>query len=142
MSDDQSKGPGQHPNSRANLQSFADHPERINKNGWPKNVPRISTALARLLRHPCGEDYPIKNKADEIAQSLYEKAKGGDVAAIGMVFDRIEGKVSQTLRLGPAELPTGELVERLVSAFAECGVDEQAARRVLLSLGSDDDNNG
>lgn len=143
MSDEQTKiGPGQHPNSRLNLERGAFKPgdPRINRNGWPKGVPRVSTALARLLRHPVGEDYAIVNRADEVAVALFDKAKGGDVAAIGMVFDRIEGKLSQTLNLTAGSQSDQELARLMLDELVEGGKSPEAARTLLLEVGvaSDD----
>ena len=128
-----------HPNSLANLERGAFKPGQSgNPNGWPKGVPRVSTALAKLLRTPAGDDYLIVNKADEIAQALYSRAQAGDVNAICVILDRTEGRTPQTLNIGAAELPTTELVSRLVEAFGELGIDEPTTQRVLLRLSAGD----
>ena len=89
-----------HPNSLANLQKGRFHQGTSgNPNGWPKGVPRVSTALAKLLRCAVGEDYQLGNRADEIAQALFEKARGGDVDAIREVMNRTEGKVKDVVEI-------------------------------------------
>lgn len=106
-----------------------------NPGGLPRNTPKLSVALGKLLRCGAGEEYPIVNRADEIALALYERAKGGDVAAIGMVFDRIEGKLSQTLNLTAGSQSDQELARVMLDELIEGGKQPEQARELLLQVG-------
>ena len=109
-----------------------------NPGGRPKGVPRISNGILRLLKlGPC-ETFIPENKADELALRLYESAMQGDTWAGREILDRTEGKVAQGLQLSTADLPTAELAERLVEALTSAGIDELAARKVLLLLSTDE----
>ena len=108
-----------------------------NPGGLPKGTPRVSTSLMKLLRTAPDEVYEPKNKADKIALQLYDSALKGDTWATKEILDRVEGKVSQTLQLSAAQLPTHEIVERLVEAFTAAGVDETQARSAVLMLAVD-----
>jgi Family of unknown function (DUF5681) len=106
-----------------------------NPNGWPKGVPRISTALAKLLRCGQGEKFPLFSKADQVAKALFDKAMGGDVSAIGMIFDRIEGKLSQTLNLTAGSQSDQELARQMFEDLIEGGKTPEQARTLLLEVG-------
>jgi hypothetical protein len=108
-----------------------------NPGGLPRGTPKVSVALAKLLRCAVGEDYPIVNKADEIALALYSKALGGDVAAIGMIFDRLEGKLSQTLNLTAGSQSDQELAREMLADLIEGGKTLEQARTLLLEVGVD-----
>lgn len=70
-----------------------------NPSGLPRNTPKVSVALAKLLRCGVGEDYQLVSKADELAQALYIKAVRGDVEAIREVMNRTEGKVRDVVEI-------------------------------------------
>ncbi|HWO01027.1 MAG TPA: DUF5681 domain-containing protein [Blastocatellia bacterium] len=89
-----------HPNSLANLELGRFRPGQSgNPNGWPKGVPRVSTALAQLLRCAATEKYQVMNKADLVARALFNKAVRGDVEAIKEVMNRTEGKVKDVVEI-------------------------------------------
>jgi hypothetical protein len=108
-----------------------------NPSGLPRGTPKVSVALAKLLRVAVGETYEVVNKADEIAVSLYNKALGGDVAAIGMVFDRLEGRVPQTLNLTAGSQSDQELAREMLAGLIESGKTAEQARALLLEVGVD-----
>jgi hypothetical protein len=109
-----------------------------NPGGLPKGVPRISTALQKILRTKPDEVYEPSSKADVLALRLYDNAIKGDTWATREILDRCEGKVTQSLAVTASQLSTSEIVERLVSAFSEAGVEETVARRVILQLSAGD----
>lgn len=106
-----------------------------NPGGKKKGVPKISAAIERILCTGPDEVYEPKNKADLLALQLYDSAMKGDTWASREILDRTEGKVAQGLQLSTAELPTAEIVERLVEAFSAAGIGELQARKVLMLLG-------
>ena len=110
-----------------------------NPGGRKKGVPKISSALERILCTKPDEVYEPKHKSDVLALQLYDSATKGDTYALREILDRVEGKVAQGLQLSTAELPTAEIVERLVDAFSAAGIDEPQTRKVLLLLAGDDD---
>lgn len=109
-----------------------------NPGGLPRGSPRISVSLQKMLRTGPDESYEVKNKADQIALTLYDSALKGDTWATREILDRTEGKVSQTLQLSATQLPTEEIAERLITAFQEAGIEEETARRVVLQLASEE----
>lgn len=111
-------------------------------NRWPKGVsgnpkgrPRMAI-LSDVLRQKLVEEMPgasEKTIANAIADSLVEKAIGGDVPAIKEIFDRIEGKSSQLIDV---EMK----VEDWRSAIEDYGIQESEildVARQLLSEGLD-----
>lgn len=110
-----------------------------NPGGTRRGTPKVSSALHRLLMTKPDESFEQKNKADVLAFQLYDSATKGDTYALREILDRTEGKVAQGLQLSTAELPTTEIVERLVDAFSAAGIDELQTRKVLLLLAGDDD---
>lgn len=92
--------------------------------------------LSDVLRQKLVEEMPgasEKTIANAIADSLVEKAIGGDVPAIKEIFDRIEGKSSQLIDV---EMK----VEDWRSAIEDYGIQESEildVARQLLSEGLD-----
>ncbi len=70
-----------------------------NPGGIPRGIPRVSVALAKILRCGARESYEVVNKADSIALALYIKALRGDVEAIREVMNRTEGKVRDVVEI-------------------------------------------
>jgi hypothetical protein len=110
-----------------------------NPGGRVKGAPLISNGILRLLKLGPEDTFTPANKADQLALQLYDSATKGDTYACREILDRTEGKVAQGLQLSTAELPTTEIVERLVEAFTRAGIDELQTRKVLLLLAGDDD---
>jgi hypothetical protein len=94
----------------------------------------------RLLRTPVTDAFPVNTRADALASRLFQNAIAGDTKAISEVCDRTEGRPSQALQVTATQLPTAEIVERLVLAFAESGIEEEQTRRILLQLSAGDDD--
>ncbi len=111
-----------------------------NPGGCPRGVPYVSTALKKLLRTPINEEYLAVNRADSIALRLYKSSMQGDTMATKEILDRVEGKPAQSLQLSTEQLPTHIIVERLVEAFLEVGIEEEMTRKVLLQLSAADDD--
>lgn len=109
-----------------------------NPGGRPRGLPKISSALHRLLMTGPEEVYEPKNKADVLALQLYDSATKGDTYACREILDRTEGKVAQGLQLSTADLPTTEIVERLTVAFSAAGINELQTRQILLLLAGDE----
>ncbi len=111
-----------------------------NPGGLLHGTPKVSVSLMRLLRTPVTDEFPVNTRADALASRLFQNAIAGDTKAISEVCDRTEGKPSQALQVTATQLPTAEIVERLVLAFAEAGVGEEQTRRILLQLSAGDDD--
>jgi hypothetical protein len=94
----------------------------------------------RLLRTPVAEEFPIHTRADHLASILFQNAISGDTRAISEVCDRTEGKPMQALQISTEQLPTHVIVEKLVEAFLEVGIEEEMTRKVLLQLSAGDDD--
>ena len=109
-----------------------------NPGGRPKGLPKISSALHRLLMTKPDEVYEPHNKADVLALQLYDSATKGDTYACREILDRTEGKVAQGLQLSTADLPTTEIVDRLTAAFEAAGISELQTRKALLLLAGDE----
>lgn len=111
-----------------------------NPGGKPRGAPRVSNGILRILKCAPDEIFKPQNQADVLALRLFESAQQGDTWATREILDRTEGKVSQSLAITAQQLPTSEIVEKLVEAFAQVGVDELQTRKVLLMLaeGTDD----
>jgi hypothetical protein len=62
-----------------------------NPAGRPRNEQTITTVLRRLLL----EKEDGKARAEHVAISLIRLARAGDVNAIKLVFERIDGKVTE-----------------------------------------------
>lgn len=78
--------PGKHPNSRKALKEHGfKSGQSGNPKGRPKGIKYLSEALNKGLK-----DAVVVNK---IAQRIIQDAQAGNYNAIGMIFERTEGKV-------------------------------------------------
>lgn len=80
-----------------------------NPRGRPKNTPELAPCLRALLRQ---KDETGVTNAAAIADALLKKAKSGDIEAIKVVFDRVDGKLTNV-----TELTGGEDAIRIEVAF-------------------------
>ncbi len=127
-----------HPHSLVNLEANKFKPGQSgNPSGLPRGTVKLTPALGKLLRTPAGETYEAATKGDEVVLALYEKAKRGDVAAIGMIFDRIEGKLSQNLNLTAGSQSDQELAHQMFEGLIESGKSPEQARALLVEVGVD-----
>lgn len=89
-----------------------------NPGGLPKGTPKVSIALMKLLAEDASNEFAPKSRAEKIAWALYQKAVGGDVAAIREISDRTEGKSPATLNVNRNDAK-GENYRRIVSKIVE-----------------------
>jgi uncharacterized protein DUF5681 len=89
-----------------------------NPSGLPKGTPKVSIALMKLLAEDASNEFAPKSGAEKIAWALYQKAVGGDVAAIREISDRTEGKSPATLNVNRNDAK-GENYRRIVSKIVE-----------------------
>lgn len=78
--------------------------------GNPNGRPKGSLSLSTILRVVLESEHKRKDKntgevitkigSAWVAESLFKKATNGDVAAIREVFDRVDGKVVNTVDIG------------------------------------------
>lgn len=85
-----------------------------NPKGRPKTGKRLSDVLRRVLAEPTGEG---KTKADELAGVLWSLAKAGDLDAVKYIYDRLDGKPTESQEIsGPGGNPLElRVVERIVA---------------------------
>ena len=78
------------------------------QSGNPQGRPKKELSASDLIRAK-GDNVLENGKTElqEVIDKLYEKAKGGDLRAIEMIFDRIEGKPIQATITSTKELPDG-----------------------------------
>ena len=77
--------------------------ERRNPNGRPKGSKNMTTLLKRALEmkmelaadSPMGKKGTVKRSKEMVAASIVNRAIKGDMRAAEMIFDRIDGKVTQ-----------------------------------------------
>ena len=79
------------------------------QSGNPKGRPKKGETLTDALRD-------IADK-EELARVLYEMAIGGDFAAIKYIYDRIDGRPTETIR-GTGD-PNEEIILRFVDSRRE-----------------------
>jgi hypothetical protein len=65
------------------------------RGAWANKAWRDALRIA-VLREPDFDEKP-KTKLDELADSLIDAAKGGDISALKELGDRLDGKPSQAI---------------------------------------------
>lgn len=73
------------------------------ESGNPKGRPKRGQAMADTLRRVLarkGEDGKANKQA--IAEKIIELARAGDLDAIKLIFERIDGKVAEAVQVGGA----------------------------------------
>ncbi|MAG59238.1 hypothetical protein CMO96_00390 [Candidatus Woesebacteria bacterium] len=97
MSSDKQRG------NRENLIPF-----KKGQSGNPKGRPKKENCISDLLKCK-GEEIQAdgRTRLQTIADKLYDKAQGGDLRAMEMIFDRLEGKPIQATITSFEELPDG-----------------------------------
>lgn len=88
------------------------------RSGNPKGRPKKGKALTDVLRRVLAE--PVtdgKTKAEELADTLWKMAKAGDLDAVKYIYDRLDGKPTETQEVsGPGGKPLElQVVERIVT---------------------------
>lgn len=66
------------------------------KSGNPRGRPKRGTAMADALRTVLNKSQDGKQNKRAVAEKLVEMARSGNVEAMKLVFDRIDGKPVQT----------------------------------------------
>jgi len=100
-----SKAPGQAPprlKSPDKTASKRDAKGRFGagNNANPLGRPRLGTGLTDLLRGKLAvEVAPGKTRADGLAEILLTKAEEGDLTALRIVYERLEGRPAETLSI-------------------------------------------
>lgn len=90
-------GRGSHPNSRANLRPFQPGQPSANPAGRPKQA---ATKLLREMAANSSEGYAEGvSRLRLIVDRLLAKAEAGDLDAIKIVLDRLEGRPRQSIAL-------------------------------------------
>ena len=67
-----------------------------NPNGRPKSEQAVTPTLRRLL----ADKQHGKTRAENVANTLLTLAESGDVSAIRIVLERVDGKVADQVELG------------------------------------------
>jgi ribosomal protein L17 len=125
-----SDGRGQHPNSLRNLRPIQPG-QVLNPSGRPRQV------ATRLLREMAA--VPIEGGSDgetrlrRIVDQLLSKAEGGDLDAIKVVLDRMEGRPRQSLTVtSDSRERIDRAVDNLISTAAQNG--DTLTREAALAL--------
>lgn len=89
-----------------------------NPKGRPKTGKRLTDVLRRVLAEPTAEG---RTKADDLAETLWKLARGGDLDAVKYIYDRLDGKPTESQELsGPGGKPLElQVVERIVARRAD-----------------------
>src|SRR5258706_16134032 len=77
---------GQHPNSIANLKRVPKGGPSPNPSGRPKDI--LTQTLRRLVD---------EREAETLVTALLAASKDGDMKALALIWERLEGKVAQSL---------------------------------------------
>ena len=110
-------GRGSHPNSRANLRPIKPGEVR-NPSGRPRQV------ATKLLREMAAETRAgaTQSRLSAIVDQLLSKAEAGDLDAIKIVLDRMEGRPRQSVSLDVGERERYErMVENMIESEAAEG---------------------
>ena len=80
----------------------------VSGNTLGKGRPKKENCVSDLLRNKGDEIQDDgKTKLQAVIDTLYLRASQGELKAIDMIFDRLEGKPAQKLELEETLLPTG-----------------------------------
>lgn len=97
---------------------FDTHPENINRSGRPKKGKTLTDILEKhggkkdvKVIGPDGEEI-LLSRREALAKELWELALTGDVAAIKYIYDRIDGKPIDTVKVHQS----GDMVYRIIPA--------------------------
>jgi len=76
--------------------------------GNPNGRPKKENCVSDLLRSKGDELQPDgKTKLQAVIDTLYDRANEGELKAIDMIFDRLEGKPAQKVEVEETKLPRG-----------------------------------
>ena len=116
------------PNSLANLRPFQPG-QSGNPGGTVRGVPKLKTALHKILRTPVGKRFVAATLSDRIAKKTYDLAMRGNTKMLELIWERIEGKVVQPVSL-PDEEARIELAVQLL--IVRSGLPPERARALVL----------
>ena len=83
----------------------------LNPGGKPKGTKHLSTILAESLSEASGEE--LTTDQEIIIRKVIDMAKKGDMRAIALVWDRIEGKVMQSIHNINQDVGTNPEAQRM-----------------------------
>jgi len=92
-------------------------------------VPKLKTALHKILRTPVGKRFVAATLSDRIAKKTYDLAMRGNTKMLELIWERIEGKVVQPVSL-PDEEARIELAVQLL--IVRSGLPPERARALVL----------
>ncbi|MBA3806388.1 MAG: hypothetical protein H0X14_11840 [Acidobacteria bacterium] len=104
--------------SLANLKPFRPG-QSGNPSGRPKNV--LSKALRKKLEEVESDAEGARSNADMIADKLVEVALGGNLEAIKIVLDRMEGRARQSINV---TTDSRERIERAIDNLISTATQE------------------
>jgi len=78
-------------------------PFKPGQSGNPNGRPRRGETLTEALRAAGEKQYRGKTRWDQLADTAWRKAIAGDDKWAKLIWDRLEGKVAETLNVGNAE---------------------------------------
>jgi hypothetical protein len=128
LAEKEMKGRGSHPNSRANLRPIQPG-QILNPGGRPRQ------AATKLLREMASVSLSAdgETRLRRIVDQLLCKAESGDLDAIKIVIDRLEGRPRQSINVTTG---TRERIERAVDNFINTAAQngDTLTREAALTL--------
>lgn len=112
-----------------------------------KGLVTLRTILKKVLDYELDLENPVTTEKykmsvnEAIALKLVKRALDGNLKAIEMVFDRVDGKVADMLQLGNIDDKPLELASSLKYDFSKLSVDELLFVRNVLQKTSNTENN-
>ena len=82
-------------------------PFKKGKSGNPRGRPRKGETLTDLLREKLETTKTTRDKLtrkEKITEKLLSLAESGDLAALKYIFDRVDGRPTESIELGSAAL--------------------------------------
>jgi hypothetical protein len=101
--------------------------------GRPRKLTRI---LERVLDSPYPKDRKKRTYAEVLVQAVVERAINGRDYLVGLIFDRVEGKVKATCEHSGAEAAIPLTLEEIDAKIVEIVNKAQARTRARPNFGS------
>ena len=104
-------------------------PFQKGQSGNPNGRPKLEQSVTNVIRRLLSEKQDGKTRAEAIATTLLDLAAAGDVNAIRVVLERVDGKVVQPIE------QTGTLtIDHIDSSTVDRALDYAAQRRRLRAV--------